>query len=192
MAVKSNFAAGDVLTASNVNTYLTNGGLVYITSGALSGATTNFTSCFSSTYDNYRIVVDKAQETASGDMAIRMLVGTTATTAAYYFASNGLDFGGTARNVLGNNTSYAYAGFTTGAGGASIAIGSITMDIYNPNQANRTTATFQGSSNNADNTTIQSGTWRLNDTTAYDGIQFLNTGAGNNGGQVTIYGYRKA
>ena len=60
MAIKT-FTTGEVLTAADTNTYLANSGLVYITSVSLAGATAAspvaITSCFSSTYTNYRIVV---------------------------------------------------------------------------------------------------------------------------------------
>jgi hypothetical protein len=58
MAVKSNFASGDVLNASDVNTYLTNGGLVYINGGSGNNvASFTVSDCFTSTYNMYRLVL---------------------------------------------------------------------------------------------------------------------------------------
>ena len=52
MAVKT-FSVGETLTASDTNTYLTNGGLVYITEGTASNTSAvDVNSVFSSTYDN--------------------------------------------------------------------------------------------------------------------------------------------
>ena len=58
MAVKT-FTSGEVLTASDTNTYLNNAGYVYITELTFTGSTQTFLriqNCFTSTYDNYLIV----------------------------------------------------------------------------------------------------------------------------------------
>ena len=193
MAIQT-FTSGQILTAADTNTYLANSGLVYVTSGALSGATTNFVSCFTSAYDDYHIMINRVSLSAAGGdgLGIRLLSGTTPNTANYTFASQGLDTGGTARNVTSGATSYAYVGYTTGAGGAGLALGAISMDVFNPNLTSRTNAVISSMSFNADSYTKQSGMWHHVDTTAYNGIQFLMTTAGSIDGQVTIYGYRKA
>ena len=64
MAVKTNWAAGDVLTASQVNTYLANSGLVYITSvnvGATPVGYKSVTLAFNSDYDDYLIKVSQLE-----------------------------------------------------------------------------------------------------------------------------------
>ena len=58
MAVKT-FTTGEVLTAADTNTYLNNGGLVWIKTATVTNAAdsgTAFRSIFTSTYDAYRIV----------------------------------------------------------------------------------------------------------------------------------------
>ena len=58
MAVKT-FTTGEVLTASDTNTYLANAGLVYVTTATFSGSTeVQINNCFSTTYDRYRIHLD--------------------------------------------------------------------------------------------------------------------------------------
>ena len=53
MAVKT-FTTGEVLTASDTNTYLANAGLVYITSTSVgTGGSLTVSNCFSATYNNY-------------------------------------------------------------------------------------------------------------------------------------------
>lgn len=64
MAIKT-FTDNISLPASDINTYLGNAGLVYITSGALSTATTNFQGCFTPTYKNYRVIIEGLSVSAS-------------------------------------------------------------------------------------------------------------------------------
>lgn len=56
------------LSASDINTYLNNGGLVYITSATVAGTPSSLTvpSCFSSEYDHYRVVFNGITFSASG------------------------------------------------------------------------------------------------------------------------------
>jgi hypothetical protein len=79
MAIKT-FTTGEVLTASDTNTYLANSGLTYITQGTVSANTTlNFTSIFTSAYDNYRVVfTSSANQTAPGNQInLRVRSGST-------------------------------------------------------------------------------------------------------------------
>jgi len=57
MAIKT-FTTGEVLTASDTNTYLANSGLVFVSSTTIGTAVSSVTvsNCFSSTYTNYKIV----------------------------------------------------------------------------------------------------------------------------------------
>ena len=100
MAIKT-FTSGEVLTAADTNTYLANSGLVYITGGSLSGTATQFVGCFTSTFTNYRILLEQGTLSAAGDFCFQYLKGTTAQNA--------------------NNYEYAYARLTSGGGGANTA-----------------------------------------------------------------------
>ena len=81
MAVKT-FTTGEVLTAADTNTYLNNGGLVWIKSQTIGNAVASvqLTNVFSSTYDNYRIVVTGG--VGSVAQSIRLALGASAT--GYY------------------------------------------------------------------------------------------------------------
>jgi hypothetical protein len=65
MAIKT-FTTGEVLTASDTNTYLANSGLVYITSATLSA--TALDGIFTSDYDNYRIVISNIDQSGSAGL----------------------------------------------------------------------------------------------------------------------------
>lgn len=67
MAVKT-WASGEVLTASDLNTYAGNPGLVYVTQQTIGSGVSSVTvtGCFTATYDNYRITVDYGDASAGG------------------------------------------------------------------------------------------------------------------------------
>ena len=83
MAVKT-FTSGEVLTASDTNTYLNNGGLVYVKSQTIGSAVSsiNVTSAFDSTYDIYAITVTGGAGSTPAAWTLRL--GATATN--YYNA----------------------------------------------------------------------------------------------------------
>jgi hypothetical protein len=180
MAVKSNFAAGEVLTASNVNTFLTNGGLVYVGQANLSSTTTNVSSVFSSTFTSYRIVVVNGVVGANSSnitMALSGAGGSTYQTAGSYLA-------------LGTATVTAFAPAATT--NSLVAIGdtegyALSIDIHNPNAAKPTYwfSTFTGQ-----RTSGQFG-GRESTSTAHTGFS-LNNANGFTGGTAFVYGYRIA
>jgi hypothetical protein len=189
MAIKT-FTTGEVLTAADTNTYLANSGLVYITSGALSGTATNYAGCFTSTYDNYRIVISSYQANATAYLYWRLLSGTTpATSADYSFACIGLRVDGVAINNSNGANASGYTGISQ-SGVNNTPLGNGTFDIYSPKLSQRTF--MSGNSiGYLTNWYGQSVMSHYNLSNSYDGIQFLTDGAPTFGGTVTIYGYRK-
>lgn len=190
MATKT-FTTGEVLTASDTNTYLANSGVVYITSGALSLTATNFAGCFTSEYRDYRIVVDSLSWNATGFLHFQMLTGTTPETGAnYYWALSGIKSSGVAYNSSNPTQTLGYFGCGN-SGANNLIIGSCSWDIYGPQLAQRTLFTGQGAGVDTDYF-HHSGMNAHNLTTAYTGIRFLTNSATTFAGNVTIYGYRKA
>jgi hypothetical protein len=77
MAVKT-FAVGELATSADVNTYLTNAGLVYVTQVSPTAASTIAVSnCFSSTYDNYKVIVTPVISASASDIRIKLRSGGT-------------------------------------------------------------------------------------------------------------------
>lgn len=194
MPVKSNFAAGDVLTASNVNTYLTNGGLVYVTQTLVSsGSATSvsFNNCFTSTYDNYRIVIDSFQPSvAARGLNLRLRVGGVDTATNYVYAFRGLYVDGTSADNFSNAATFydtaVYNSTTT------IAIGSAAIDVFNPARTERTFFSNNSSLYNAQ-FGARFGIGEQNDSTAFDGFTLLLSGTGNiTTLRCRVYGYRQA
>jgi hypothetical protein len=184
------FTAGQVLTAAQMTTLQTNTGLNYITSGALSGTSTNFAGCFTSAYTNYRIVIETFTSSGAVSLYARMLNGTTpVTTAVYDFAYRGLYSNNTSADNSGSGQTLFFTGIgQVGNYGSPYAAG--TMDIINPQTTQRTIAQSQTSFYES-NFGSRVGMAEVNTTTSYDGIQFLSGSAVTMTGTVTIYGYRK-
>ena len=187
MAIKT-FTTGEVLTASDTNTYLANSGLVYVTSATVGTgvSTITFNNCFTSTYDAYKIVYSGGKTSANTAISMKLRKSNTNSDTGYYgvlsygnpagssiqFASdnNAVSFswaGGSEGNTAGNAQNNLDLNFPFGTGYTTISNASI---IY---------AAVVGSYN---------GIHKVND--SYDGFQFY--GATFTGGTVTVYGYRKA
>lgn len=127
MPVKT-FVSGEILTASDTNAYLNNGGLVYITQATASAgsSTLSVNNCFSSTYDNYRIVISNADGSANTALYMRLRNGGTDRTTNYFYAQLGLTTAGGASNDTSGSAAFIPVGYL----GSSGAYNATTMDIY--------------------------------------------------------------
>ena len=174
-------ASASVFVASGVAASA--GGLVRIGSTSLSGSSTNIPSVFSTTYKNYRVVVDNAVASARGEMRFR--IGANVSTGIYY--SSGLariSSGTTANNNTSAATQIAFGNWET-----TIKSVGVTIELQNPFEALTTNlqAIFGGGSI----TDLWSGFVGavINDTTSYTGFTLLTEGGTFSSGTVTVYGY---
>lgn len=190
MAIKT-FTAGAILTASDTNTFLANAGLVYITGGQLSGSATNFEGCFSSTYRNYRVVVNNAKITGGNtDFCWQGLIGSTAQTATnYWSAALGLSAGNAAYN---QNTASVNPGRTGASTVGTDRIFSLVMDIYGPNIADVTHYTSQFCQFQTDDFRFRTGAGGFGNSAQLTGLRLLSAGGQAFEGSVLIFGYRQA
>jgi hypothetical protein len=101
MAVKT-FTTGEVLTASDTNTYLNNGGLVYVSGGTFTNVTTADITGFTTTYKYYRVIIAPYRHSGSGAAIVTATLRTSsgAATGNYYGA-------GWFVNYLGTSGAYA-------------------------------------------------------------------------------------
>lgn len=182
MAIKT-WTAGEVVTANDTNAYLTNSGLVYVASYTLTESTGDLTmGPFSSTYTNYRVIIEGLQSTVQGVMGVyvgSMSTGTSYYSSFYYDNANGAVSG----YIRGNGTAYWGAGLT------EIGVSSnYTFDICSPQKADRTSmmGTYNGR-------TVYAGFMGggLANTTQYTQLGFFVPGGSMTAGTFTIYGYRK-
>ena len=184
MAIKT-FTTGEVLTASDTNTYLANSGLVYIKQQTVGNAVPSVTvsAAFSTDFDNYKIIYDGGSHTSSA--AINLQLGST--TSGYHYAY-----------VFNQYTSTAPAGGGTSVGANFDSIGrgstngnNLACDLYGPFLSKRTGVKYLGMDYLTSGFNVN-GTGFLNDTTSYTAFTMLCASGTITGGIVYVYGYRKA
>ena len=185
MAIKT-FTTGEVLTASDTNTYLANAGLVYVTSTTVGSAVSSVTvsNVFSSTYESYKIVITGGSSSASENVTLKLGASTT----GYYDIVMYADTSATTtpKSVgTSNGSVFARAG-TVSANGFQF-----NLDVNNPFLAKYTSIggayNFEGATSSLGST---SGVHRV----ASSFTDFtIAPGSGTlTGGTITVYGYRKA
>ena len=191
MAVKT-FTTGEVLTAADTNTYLANSGLVYITGGTQSGSTAlNVDGCFTSTFRNYRVVVDQIS-LQTGGSAIRWQFrtsGSTITTANYNYGYTGYRANGTTYNTALQNQSFAEVGVYIDTG--AVELGTFVADIFDPQLAKRTRCLSSGQGYETA-TGWRNGGFEFYGTNQFDGFRIALSGTGNVSFVYEVYGYRIA
>jgi hypothetical protein len=144
----------------------------------------NVTSAFSSTYDNYRIIISGGVVNGS-DAQLNLKLGSTAT--GYYtlqiygnYSGNTLTGGGQS-----NGTSFA------AAGGATAGSITATIDLQNPNAAKNT----HYASNYAQSNTAAGPAWVLGylaNTTQYTDFTITPSTGTLTGGTIRVYGYQNS
>jgi hypothetical protein len=182
MAIKT-FTTGEVLTAADTNTYLGNAGLVYVTQQTIGSAVASVTisNAFSTTYDNYRIVITKAGASASVSMCINF-----STSAVSYFGIETYTLYNAATVTIANNNndSKQFLGLTD-SGAASY---NSSFDVFSPFLASTTQLTGQyygrgyigyfGGSHEV--------------SASHTSFKLFNESGTLTGGTVTVFGYRKS
>jgi len=184
MAVKT-FTTGEVLTASDTNTYLNNGGLVYIAGTTVTSSSpyVEFLNCFSATYDNYRIVVNNLQVSSSGTLVFYF--GTNSTSGLFYGSSYYDQYTGSSTGTnRRNGANSAYMGLSD-SGGAN---GGYSFDLNAPFLTKQ--KTFHGTYDGRNYSGWFGGL--AADSASYTGIRFLNDSGNVTAGTFRIYGYRQA
>jgi hypothetical protein len=164
-------------------------GLELITSGSLSGTTTDFVGCFTNTYDNYLIVMDKLFSTANLDIYFQFLNGTTPHTSGYDWAYLGYRSNTTNVNSAIAGHPRGFTGITMESSGARI--GSANLNVYGPKLSQRTflTSHYYGFLNPWG---FRVGGSHVDDGSQFDGIRFATNTAATFSGSVRIYGYRNS
>ena len=156
-------------------------GLVLVSTTTIGSAVSSVTvsNAFSSTYDNYRIVISGGAATA--DININMTLGSTST--GYYRSQNYLTYAGVASTgVLANGTSWQAIGLATTNTIAGV------FDLFNPNLAK--TTWWAGLTVYASTTGLYGvGGGFLNDTTQYTAFTLTTSSGTITGGTIKVYGY---
>lgn len=190
MAIKT-FSVGEVLTASDTNTFLANSGLVYVTQASwTTGASVSVNNCFTSTYSSYRLVIRNAKHaTTAVNLLFRLRAGgTDKGTDSYYYSRQYIAMGGGSGGFAGGSNAPE---IQPGIVATTTNPGSGVMDVHDPQKAAVTSCTFQGIWAVTTGETSQ-GSGFLNNTTSYDGFSLLANTGNLAGLTVYVYGYRES
>ena len=172
------FSVGEVFTASAADQI----GLWLVKTETIGTAvpTVTVSDCFSSAYDNYRIVWNMNSASATANVQFQF---NNATTNDYY--TNAIYMGWTATTMTGYGpaaTNHIVIGFSANA---NVAAGS--LDVFRPNAAVRTALVSQSSSN----ANYFTGGGLHGTTAQHTGFNItLSASATMTGGTVRVYGYR--
>lgn len=188
MAVKT-FTTGEVLTAADTNTYLNNGGLVYITeASATSGTVLGINGCFTATYDDYLVEVRNATCAATSGMNIKLRASGTPSSASYYYGGYYVIYGSTSIQATSSaNTSSIDSGCVADATNPGYGM----FNIIGPYITKITGFDCRGNDPRTGGGGGRIVTGYHNSTSAYDGIEIVTTQTITNM-TLRIYGYRKA
>jgi len=199
MAIKT-FTTGELLTASDTNTYLNDAGLVLITSGitvssaggtaatvsngtvtiGTSNTSVTVSGAFSATYNNYRIIVSGGLSSANGNLNFQLSnsTGSTYSTSGWFMTPgtatlNAYSPAATTQWLMSpmNTTRY-------------MAI----MDLINPFQSQQTFGRTTGAG------TVSAYDFIVSDTSTASstGFKLLPDSPANiTGGTIRVYGYRQ-
>ena len=182
MTVSTPTTAGQILTSAYVNNNI-NSGLTYITSATIGTAvsTVPVAAAFSSTYDNYRIVISNVTCSAN-QPALRLQLGAAAT--GYYSGGFEISYsGGTLSAASASNVAFWYIGNFGNATSMSS-----TVEIQRPFATQNTN--YSATAGSTAWSVVQNG--YLADTTSYTAFTVLLSSGTMTGGTISVYGYRKA
>lgn len=181
MAIKT--WTSERVTSADINAYLTNAGLDYVSTATASSVTTLTISGFSSTWENYRLVYSNFTGNTGSGIFIQVANSGTAAATAYYSALTGYTYAGaTAFNNVNNGT-------TTILGIAHSTIPCFgTVDISRINVAANTSFVAQAQSGTA----IYAGGGYHGTATAYSQVIVTIFGGTAFSGTFRLYGYRQA
>jgi hypothetical protein len=191
MAIKT-FTSGSVLTAADTNTYLANSGLVYIAEGSTSTSVLglNFNNVFTSTYDNYRIMIDYFKPvTAARFVALQLRVGGADTAANYYYAYRGIYTDGTSADLFATAAAFVDTGIYNSSN--TFELNSATIDIFAPKKTEKTFFNINSSAFDSKFGT-RVGMAEHDIATSFDGFSLYTNGGNMTTLRCKIYGYRQA
>jgi len=180
MAIKT-FTTGEVLTASDTNTYLANSGLVYVKSQTIGVSQTSVvvSSAFSADYDNYKIIISGGASVANVNLSMQFGAKTTNYKSQLIYASWNNTTAALGSTVAG---SLVYVGNATTSGIFA------NIEVVTPFDSAKNT--FMSS---VFNSPTESGSFigQTADTVSYTAFTIISSSA-MTGGTITVYGYRKA
>ena len=181
------YTAGEVLTAASLNANLSfaasspAGGLTLIKTQTIGTTVSSVevTGAFSSTYENYKIVVSGGVGSTGNNLLLQL----GATTTGYYAGETGVVYSSAAANLESKNNgdSFRVGAFSTNNIGAN-------FELFTPNVAKNTFIYgFRAVPSTSSVGMIYAG--YLNDSTQYTAFTLITGGGTLTGGTIRVYGY---
>jgi hypothetical protein len=166
-------------------------GLTLISATAMTTGSVSVNNCFTSAYDNYRLLFSPSAVAANGAIYLRLRLSGT-DSSANYTTSRLYGYGGsTASQANVDGTEEMLLGYVKSA---APQVTAISVDIFSPAQA-RSTVAFS-SAGMMETATVTDGFVLVvynahTPATAYDGFTFLSSSGSNVTGTIYLYGYAK-
>lgn len=166
--------------------------LDYITASGVQSAQSNIAinGCFSSAYNNYRVIITNLIQSSAANMQIRLRSGTTDTSGTGYHTTRvESNNAGTVSGVAINATSYWSPSYVANSTDGV----SIVMDFFRPYESIATMATSH--SVRTDSTTALTtvtGSHYHNTATSFDGFNIVPASGTVTCNNVRVYGYRNS
>jgi len=178
---------GDAIDATVFGLPAPASGLTLINTTTFSAvASQNLTSIFSSTYDNYKIIISELYGSANVAFNCRVGVAGTPVTAGYFYGGWIVNYTGATTTASGNSVSSV---FVNSVNNTSTGTNGIEINIFNPNKASKhTTFNYQGF--DIFGIRMQVGSGAILNTSAVTDFQIL-PDSGTITGKVSVYGYQK-
>ena len=177
------FSLGDKWEPTDANAV----GLWKITSVNLSGTVTNIANCFTSSFTNYRIMVNFTSISANQFVYLQFSNGGVVdANANYVYATNVVNgVGATASMSSTTNT-----GIILGYGGTANTNAASTLDVFQPKVLGRTYGHSQRWEYDSANFVARTGGFLKDQITSFDGFAIGVGGANTLGGTIQVFGYR--
>jgi hypothetical protein len=181
----------DTLTYYNGSAWVNREGaaLTLINTTSFTGVTSqSVNNVFTSTYDNYRIMISITNMATDGLLTMKMRASGSDTSTGYYTNVMGILENGTAENMTAANTSSWSINDIDGVS-ATGATNSTVIELFNPERNIPTSATLVANGQNAAGFLrgFAGGLWSAT-ATSFDG--FTIGQAGNIAGTIRVYGYK--
>jgi hypothetical protein len=184
MTVSTPTTSGQILTSAYLNNNI-NSGLTYISTTTIGSgvSTASVAGAFSSTYDNYRIIINNLTA-STANQSLNFRLGSSTTRSDYIWGSTviTLSTGALTPESANGTAAGLRIGYTN-----TVPV-NYSFDLLSPFLANRA----EYSSGWANGAYVGHASGIDNTATSYTDITILPSAGTMTGGTITIYGYRKA
>jgi hypothetical protein len=185
------YSVGDTYTQSTLDgkfSPITTTGLVLVSSSTFSAVSSvTVSNCFSSSYDNYKIVLANTASSGNPEIYLRLRVSGTDTSANYksvrIFSVNG----GTPTGGLSPTGTDEF--FIGQLASGSPTLSATTLELMNPQKAQATSAFVQFNSIDGANLVSNFISGYQSDTTQFDSASII-ASTGTFAGTIKVYGYK--